>query len=128
MLVDHWDILGTTRPMPRFPTSSFGQGCFEILAALFAIALHVAKLNIKPFPVSLYSFAYSSCKAKYKALSQCLCREIVLGLPRTTNGKDYTFVVLDHFSKMSHFIPCGKRDVVSHVVTLCCREIRNYME
>jgi hypothetical protein len=88
------------------------------LRDLLLVALHVKKAKSRLNPHSLY-MPLLVLSTPWVDISM----DFVLGLPRTKSGRDNTFVVVDRFSKMAHFIPCYKSDDVVHIADLFFKEI-----
>lgn len=51
-----------------------------------------------------------------------LSMDFILGPPRSKSDNGSIYVVVDHFSKMAHFIACNKTDDASHIVRIIYRD------
>ena len=53
--------------------------------------------------------------------------DFILGLPRFRKGRDFIFIVVDIFSKMTYFIACHKTNDATNIADLFFKGSFGYM-
>ena len=113
------------------------MGHFGVRKTLEILHEHLFWPNMKKDAIDICGRCITCRKAKSKVLPHGLytplpvpsepwvdiSMDFVLGLLRTKRGRDSIFVVVDRFSKMTHFIPCQKTDDATYIADLFFREI-----
>ena len=54
---------------------------------------------------------------------ECVSMEFIVGLPKTKQGCDNIYVVVDRFNKRGQFIPCKTTHDASHIAHIFFKEI-----
>ena len=54
---------------------------------------------------------------------ESIAMDFVFNLPRSKNGNDGIWTIIDHFSKQAHFIPVKKRITVDHMARVFIAQI-----
>lgn len=59
----------------------------------------------------------------HKRLWECSNMDFIVDFPKTKIGLDSIFVIVDRFSKMSHFVPCKTTHNASYIAQLFFKEV-----
>jgi len=76
------------------------------------------KAKSKIMPHGLYTPLPFAC-----ALWEDISMDFILGLPRAQTSFDSIFLVVDRYSKMTHFIPCDKVDNANNIYRIFFKEV-----
>ena len=113
-LVDYQDTLVETRPSQWQNKATIGLDCDVTWRDLWSNAGFVNWLK-DIFEIPLLPVL----KAPWEDVSM----DFIPGLPRTQRKMDAIFIVVDRFSKMSHFIPCHQTSDATYIANIYIQKI-----
>ncbi|GJR71050.1 putative reverse transcriptase domain-containing protein [Tanacetum coccineum] len=102
--------------------------CYGDLRTLVMHESHKSKYSIHPGSDKMYQdlkqlYWWPNMKANIAIYWEKITMDFVTKLPKTTNGYDTIWVIVDHLTKYAHFLPMRENDPMEKLMKLYMKEV-----